>query len=72
MTEQHSPIIEFPRDRYSSRRMRDPSKGKVEYSYRCPVCGGWVDCRDLGQVFDHEGPLPHPTQDWRHQNLVAR
>ena len=21
-----------------------------------------MDCRDLGQVFEHEGPLPHPAQ----------
>ena len=32
-------------------------------SIRCPACGGWIDCRDLGQVFEHEGPLPHPAQD---------
>jgi DNA-binding protein H-NS len=25
----------------------------------CPACGGWIDCRDLGQVFEHNGPLPH-------------
>ena len=30
---------------------------------RCPACGGWIDCRDLAQVFEHEGPLPHPTKD---------
>jgi hypothetical protein len=22
-----------------------------------------MDCRDLAQVFEHEGPLPHPAQD---------
>jgi hypothetical protein len=22
-----------------------------------------IDCRDLGQVFEHERPLPHPAQD---------
>jgi hypothetical protein len=27
------------------------------------ACGGWIDCRDLGHVLDHEGPLPHPAQD---------
>ena len=30
---------------------------------QCPACGGWFDCRDLEQVFEHEGPLPHPGQD---------
>lgn len=29
----------------------------------CEACGGLIDCRDLGAVCDHEGPLPHPTQD---------
>jgi len=26
-------------------------------------CGGYFDMRDLGAVFDHEGPLPHPVED---------
>jgi hypothetical protein len=30
---------------------------------RCPICGGFVDVLDLAWVEDHEGPLPHPTQD---------
>jgi hypothetical protein len=56
--EQRSPIIEFPRGKYIGRPMGDPPKDEAEGLYRCPACGGWVDCRDLGQVFDHEGPLP--------------
>ena len=29
---------------------------------RCAsACGGWIDCRDLPCVFDHEGPLPLVT-----------
>jgi hypothetical protein len=36
---------------------------EAEHFYRCSTCGGWVDCRDLGQVFDHEGALPHPVGD---------
>ncbi|UYO38424.1 hypothetical protein KQX62_17065 [Rhodopseudomonas palustris] len=30
---------------------------------RCPGCGGSIDCRDLSQVFAHEGPLPYSTDD---------
>jgi hypothetical protein len=26
-------------------------------------CGGWFDMRDLGEVLDHEEPLPHAAQD---------
>jgi hypothetical protein len=45
----------------------DPATGQpievpeAEHFYRCRLCGTWVDCRDLGQVFDHEGELPHPV-----------
>ena len=40
MAEQHSPIIEFPRRRYSGRRMRHPPKGEAEYFYRLRRVGG--------------------------------
>ena len=30
---------------------------------RCPDCSGWIDCRELAQVFEHEAPLPHPAKD---------
>ena len=46
-------------------------KCDAEHFIRCPACDGWIDCRDLGQVFDHEGPLPHPSQD-QPQNWGAR
>jgi hypothetical protein len=65
MAEQHSTIIEFSRGKY------DPPKDEAEYLYRCPVCGEWVDSRNLGQVFDHEGQLPHPADDWRQRSLIA-
>jgi len=41
----------------------DPPKDEAEHFIRCPACGGWIDCRDLAQVVEHEGPLPHPAQD---------
>ena len=45
---------DIPRGRY---------RGEREHFIRCPACGGWIDCRDLACVFEHEGPLPHPAQD---------
>jgi hypothetical protein len=72
MPEQHSSIIEFPRRNHIGRRKGHSPKNEAAHFYRCSACGGWVDCRELGQVFDHEGPLPHPADDWRRQNLVAR
>ena len=57
------PIIGIPRGRYLGKRLGDLAKSEVEHFVRCPACGGWIDCRDLGQVFEHEGPLPHPAED---------
>jgi hypothetical protein len=38
-------------------------KDEAEHFIRCRACGGWIECRDLGQVFEHEGRLLHPPQD---------
>jgi hypothetical protein len=44
-------------------RLGDQPTDEAEHFIRCPACGGWIDCRDLGQALEHDGPLPHPTQD---------
>lgn len=36
---------------------------EAEHFIKCGVCGGYIDCRGLAQVFEHEGPEPHPAQD---------
>jgi hypothetical protein len=36
---------------------------EAEHFGRYKACGGYFDMRDLGAVFDHEGPLPHPVED---------
>jgi hypothetical protein len=36
---------------------------EAEHYFRCKMCDGWIDGRDLAWVEDHEGPLPHPAQD---------
>jgi hypothetical protein len=38
-------------------------RSEAEHFMQCPKCGGHFDKRDLAQVFEHEGPLPHPVQD---------
>jgi len=61
-------------DHWVSTRQAHASRvrpAEEEHFYKCPACGGLVDCRELGQVFDHEGPLPHPADDWRQRALVA-
>jgi hypothetical protein len=40
-----------------------PVASEAEHFIKCAACGGWVNCRDLGIVFEHEGPLPHPAID---------
>jgi hypothetical protein len=72
MAEQHNRIIEFPRGKHIGHRVCVCDLVTEEHFYRCSACGGWVDGHDLGQVFDHEGPLPHPADDWRQRDLVAR
>jgi hypothetical protein len=53
----------IPRGKYLGVRVGDPPKHEADYFIRCPACNGWIDCRDLCQVVEHEGPLPHPAQD---------
>ena len=36
---------------------------EAEHFYKCKACGARIDCRDLGMVFDREGPLPPPAGD---------
>jgi hypothetical protein len=53
----------FSRGKYLGRRVGAQAESDAEHFIRCPACGGWIDCRDLAQVFEHERPLPHPAQD---------
>ena len=36
---------------------------EADHFFRCEVCNGWIDARDLVWFDDHQGPLPHPAQD---------
>ncbi len=51
-----------PRGKFIGTRDK-PVTDESEHFMKCETCGGWLDMRDLGQVFDHEGPLPHPVCD---------
>jgi hypothetical protein len=35
----------------------------ASFRERSRIGGGWIDIRDLAQVLEHEGPLPHPAKD---------
>ena len=52
-----------PRGKYLGRRVGGEPKDEAEHFMRCPTCGGLIDRRDLGQVLEHQGPLPHPASD---------
>jgi hypothetical protein len=45
-------------ERADRRRVRE-----ADHYFRCRMCGGFIDARDLVWVDDHRGPLPHPAQD---------
>jgi hypothetical protein len=34
---------------------------EADHFARCPGCGAWAD--NLGQAFEHAGPLPHQKTD---------
>jgi hypothetical protein len=38
-------------------------ESEADHFMKCQDCGGWIDMRDLGMVFEHDGPLPHPKED---------
>ena len=44
-------------------RVGGEPEDECEHYVKCPACGGYFDARDLAQVLEHAGPLPHPEQD---------
>lgn len=52
----------IPRGKHIGERLGLPPIDESEHFIKCAECGAWIDCRDLGTVFDHEGPVPHPDQ----------
>jgi hypothetical protein len=62
-TERRSLMPNVQRGKYMGVRLGEGPASEAEHFIRCPACNGWIDCRDLGQAFEHEGPLPHPVQD---------
>ena len=51
------------RGEITGKRVGEQPKDETEHFIQCPACDGWIDMRDLGQVVEHAGPLPHPSQD---------
>jgi hypothetical protein len=57
--------MKIPRGKYIAKNA-DPHKHEAEHFFMCETCGGWIDCRDLGSVFDHQGPHNLPPEDRKH------
>jgi hypothetical protein len=53
--------VVVPRGRDIGKPLGAPPKDKTEHFIRCPAGGGWIDCRDLVQVFEHEGSFATPS-----------
>jgi hypothetical protein len=56
-------VTDIRRGEFMGRRVGGDPANEAEHFIKCGACGGWIDCRDLGAVFEHERPLPHPAQD---------
>lgn len=52
----------IPRGKYVSKGPPGVTN-EADHFYQCAECGGWVDMRDLGSVFDHEPGGSHPATD---------
>ena len=55
----------IPRGKYIGKVKGEQPTDEAEHFYKCKACGAWVDCRDLGMVFDHEPGGSHPKEDQR-------
>jgi hypothetical protein len=53
----------IPRGQFIGQCVSHPERSEADHFIKCESCGGMIDCRDLGAVFAHEGPLPHPAAD---------
>ena len=47
------PMKPDPKPIIGERRGGEPQDER-EHFIKCPVCGRWIDMRDLGEVLDHE------------------
>lgn len=56
-------FVDIPRGKYVGVRDGGDPQSEAEHFYKCAECGGWVDKRDLGSVFDHESGGSHPATD---------
>ena len=62
-----SPTLKIvPRQECIDQRIDGTAKDETDCFMRCPACNGQIDTRDLRQVLEHDGPLPHPVRESAH------
>jgi len=50
-----------PRGTVIGKQVTGPRLSEAEHFWKCSLCDGYVDMRDLAWVEDHEGPSPWKT-----------
>lgn len=53
-------MSDIPKGVFVGKRLGDPPADEADHFIQCAACGGWIDCRDLGEVFAHE--VPHEAE----------
>lgn len=56
-----------PKGRYIGKPIDDLPDDERRHFMKCPGCGRWFDMRDLGQVAEHVGELPHGGEEGTEQ-----
>jgi hypothetical protein len=52
-----------PRGTVMGKQVAGPRLREAGHFWKCALCGGYVDMRDVVWLEDHQGPLPHPAGD---------
>lgn len=55
-------MTDVPKGKYIGKRVGPLPADEAEHFFKCEQCGGWVDMRDLGDVFAHEQPHTEPPE----------
>jgi hypothetical protein len=63
MTKIASMTPPVPRGKIIGKRVGEQPTDEADHFFKCEMCGGYFDARDLGAVLDHDEPLPHPAGD---------
>jgi hypothetical protein len=63
MTKIASLTPKVPRGTIISEQTGGPPLSEAEHFWKCELCSGYFDMRDLGAMLEHEEPVPHPVEE---------